>query len=361
MNDYSAYRSAELAELYDAVYANSADIAFWQVMAASASDALLELGCGTGRVLLPLARDGHAITGLDLATPMLARCRVHLQAEPPEVRDRVTLLEADMTSFNLDRRFAQIYCAFGTFHHLRTVEQQLACLERCRQHLLPNGTLILDLINPDPAPGSVNSDVPADADTPAGVVDWTNGRRIRSWATMLDYHRLLQCNDCEVTYEIIEADGTTRRLTETFPMRLLYRYELEHLLARCGFRIVALYGDYDYSAFSDESLGMIVVAERINYDALTWTLTHQDVTSHQDQASLLKSVLTGPATSSPIALAYHHSPRDSDVAAQTPGVCAPRLSSRLPATCSPVAAIRTFRRGRMCCNSTPFSQDCGRP
>jgi hypothetical protein len=111
--------------------------------------------------------------------------------------------------------------------------------------------------------------VPADADTPAGIVDWTDGRRIRSWATMLDYHRSLQCNDCEVTYEIVEADGTTRRLTETFPMRLVYRYELEHLLARSGFRIVALYGDYDHSTFSDESLWMIVVAE----PAGDWRLT----------------------------------------------------------------------------------------
>ena len=261
MNDYSAYRSAELAALYDAVYANGADIAFWQVMAAAVSDGLLELGCGTGRVLLPLARASHEITGLDLAAHMLARCRAKLQAESPEVRDLVTLLEADMTSFDLDRRFAQIYCAFGTFHHLRTVEQQLACLARCRHHLLPRGTLILDLINPDPAPSSVNGDVPATGETTAGVVDWTDGRRIRSWATMLDYHRSLQCNDCEVTYEIIEVDGTTRRLTETFPMRLVYRYELEHLLARCGFRIVALYGDYDRSPFSDESLGLIVVAE----------------------------------------------------------------------------------------------------
>ena len=129
MDNYSAYRSAELAALYDAVYANSADIAFWQTMATAGSDGLLELGCGTGRVLLPLARAGHTITGLDLAAPMLARCRAQLQAEPPEVRDRVTLLEADMTSFDLDRRFAQIYCAFATFHHLRTVEQQLACLD----------------------------------------------------------------------------------------------------------------------------------------------------------------------------------------------------------------------------------------
>jgi SAM-dependent methyltransferase len=266
MDNYTAYRSAELASLYDAVYADSADIAFWQVMATAGSDGLLELGCGTGRVLLPLARAGHTITGLDLAVPMLEHCRALLQAEPSEVRDRVTLLEADMTSFDLDPRFAQIYCAFGTFHHLRTVEQQLACLDRCRQHLLPQGQLILDLINPDPAPADINDDAPtvgapAIGETAANIVDWTEGRRIRSWATMLNYQRLLQCNDCEVTYEIIEADGTTRRLTETFPMRLLYRYELEHLLARCGFRIVALYGDYDRSVFSDESLGLIVVAE----------------------------------------------------------------------------------------------------
>ena len=261
MDNYTAYRSAELAALYDAIYANSADIAFWQVMAIAGSNGLLELGCGTGRVLLPLARAGHTITGLDLAASMLEHCRANLQAESPEVRDRVTLLEADMTSFDLDRRFAQIYCAFGTFHHLRTVEQQLACLARCRQHLLPQGNLILDLINPDPAPASVNGDVPAAGETAANIVEWTEGRRIRSWATMLEYQRSLQCNDCEVTYEIIEVDGTTRRLTETFPMRLLYRYELEHLLARCGLRIVALYGDYDCSAFSDESLGLIVVAE----------------------------------------------------------------------------------------------------
>src|SRR5512137_1420203 len=109
MNNYTAYRSAELAALYDAVYANSADIAFWQAIATAGSDGLLELGCGTGRVLLPLARAGHTVTGLDLATPMLERCRTHLQAEPPEVRERVTLLEADMTAFDLDRHFAQIY------------------------------------------------------------------------------------------------------------------------------------------------------------------------------------------------------------------------------------------------------------
>jgi hypothetical protein len=64
-----------------------------------------------------------------------------------------------------------------------------------------------------------------------------------------------------VTYEISEADGVTRRITETILLRYVFRYELEHLLVRAGFRIVALYGDYDCSPFADESPAMIVVAE----------------------------------------------------------------------------------------------------
>jgi SAM-dependent methyltransferase len=267
--DYTAYQSAERAELYDAVYANVGDVAFWEdVAAGSDGGPLLELGCGTGRLLVPLARAGHSVVGLDLASHMLARCREKLGEEPAAVQERVTLVQADMTSFHLGRRFAQIYCPFGSFHHLSTVEEQLACLTACRDHLAPGGTLVLDLINPDPAPGGTSSDTSASAPViepiqiapGADAVEWTEGRKIRSWATVVGGSRSLQVNDCEVTYEILEADGSSRRVTETFPMRFVFRYELEHLLARCGFRIEALYGDYDRSQFTDESLGLIVLA-----------------------------------------------------------------------------------------------------
>ncbi|HSK46379.1 MAG TPA: class I SAM-dependent methyltransferase [Coriobacteriia bacterium] len=262
ISDYTAYQSAELAELYDAVYDTCDDIAFWKAMAGSLGEGpILELASGTGRLLLPLARAGFEVTGIDIGPSMLARCRGKLQAEAPEVRDRVTLLEADMTAFSLEGRFAQIYCAFGSFHHLRTVDQQLDCLQRCRSHLLPGGKLVLDLINPDPAPTVVQTDSPAAAGMTAGLVEWTDGRRVRSWASVVDTHRALQCNDCEITYEITEVDGSTRTLSETLPMRFVFRFELEHLLARSGFRIVSLFGDYDRSAFADASLGMIVVAE----------------------------------------------------------------------------------------------------
>ncbi len=262
MQDDSADHAAELAVIYDAVYADRDDADFWQAMAAAAGDGpILELGCGTGRVLLPLARAGFEITGLDLSAQMLERCLAKLESEPPEVRDRVRLLAADMTSFDLGHSFAAIICPFAGFQQLRTVEQQLASLGRCRTHLRPHGRLVLDLPNPDPAPPSYARDVPGDGEATAQLVEWTDGRRIRWWMTVIGYDRSLQCNECEVTYEIIEADGATRRITETLSLRYVFRYELEHLLVRAGFRVVALYGDYDSSPFADESPAMIVVAE----------------------------------------------------------------------------------------------------
>jgi len=261
MDDHISFESAELAAIYDAIYGDRDDAGFWQAMAAAAGGGpILELGCGTGRVLLPLARAGYEITGLDLSAEMLERCRAKLQAEPPKVGDRVRLLQVDMTSFDLGR-FAAIICPFAGFQQLRTVEQQLACLERCHAHLLPHGRLVLDLPNPDPAPAEYARDAPGDGAATAELVEWTEGRRIRWWMTVIGYDRLQQVNECELTYEIIAADGAERRLTETILLRYTFRYELEHLLVRAGFRVVALFGDYDRSSFADESPAMIVAAE----------------------------------------------------------------------------------------------------
>ena len=121
-------------------------------------------------------------------------------------------IEADMTTFDLGRRFASIICPFAGFQQLLTVDQQLACLGRCRAHLLPRGRLVLDLPNPDPAPAEYARDGLANGEATVQLVDWTDGRRIRWWMTVVGYDRLLQCNECEVTYEIIEHDGATRRI-----------------------------------------------------------------------------------------------------------------------------------------------------
>jgi SAM-dependent methyltransferase len=258
--DYDAYNSAELAEIYDAIYADRDDHAFWTALAPD-EGAILELACGSGRVLLPLAREGHEIVGVDLSAQMLARCRTALAGEPDEVRRRVRLVQADMTSFELGRRFALVTSPFRGFQHLTTVTQQLACLGRCHAHLTPDGLLVLDLFNPDPSllyehPGTSGEEI-------AETVAWSDGRTIRWWGRVTGYHRARQFNQCEMTYEITEPGRATRRVTERFPMRYLFRHEVEHLLARSGFRIVRLYGDYDRSPYGDDSPELIVVAQSV--------------------------------------------------------------------------------------------------
>ena len=260
MADYDAYDSPELAELYDAVYADRDDHAFWGAVAPD-EGATLELACGTGRVLLPLARAGHEMVGLDLSAQMLARCRAALAAEPAEVRGRVRLVQADMTSFALERRFTLITSPFRGFQHVTSVERQLACLARCYAHLEPGGRLVLDLFNPDPA--LLYEHGGSDGEETAETVPWTGGRTIRWWGHVVEYRRAHQVNQCEMTYEIAEHDGATRRVVERFPMRYLFRHELEHLLARSGFVKEALYGDYDRSPYGDDSPEMIAVARRV--------------------------------------------------------------------------------------------------
>jgi SAM-dependent methyltransferase len=254
-------REEQLAVVYDAIYGERDDVAFWRAMAAAASGPVLELGCGTGRILLPLARAGHDITGLDLTPHMLARCRAKLEQEPAAVRTRVRLVQGDMTAFDLGRRFALVTIPFAGFQHLRTVEQQLACLGCCLSHLLPGGRLVLDLPNPDPAPPShASADEAVEGEASAQVAELPGGARVRWWATVLEYDRATQCHEYELTYEVTEAGGAVTRLQETFPLRYIFRYELEHLLVRAGFRLEALYGDHDAAPFAGGSPALIAVA-----------------------------------------------------------------------------------------------------
>ena len=140
---------SEAAEFYDHVvpYANRPDVEFYVDEALSARGPVLELGCGTGRVLIPIARAGVSIAGLDSSATMLSYCKAKLAAEPAYVQTKVELFESDMRAFDLQRKFALITIPFRPFQHLLTVEDQLACLASIRRHLERGGRLILDIFN----------------------------------------------------------------------------------------------------------------------------------------------------------------------------------------------------------------------
>ncbi len=141
-----------VAEFYDPVYNALArrDTGFYVDMSVKSGGRTLELGCGTGRVLIPTAKAGCEITGLDSSQYMLAKCREKLTQEPSEVQARVELIRGDMTDFSIGKQFSLITIPFRPFQHLITVAEQKACLTCVRKHLADFGKFVFDVFQPFP-------------------------------------------------------------------------------------------------------------------------------------------------------------------------------------------------------------------
>jgi SAM-dependent methyltransferase len=253
---------AGAAEFYDHVvpYATRGDVEFYVDEALAANGPVLELGCGTGRVLIPIARAGVTIDGLDGSPNMLDRCREKLAVEPANVRSRVTLHEGDMRSFELQKQFALVTIPFRPFQHLLTVEDQLDCLRSIHRHLSAEGRLILDIFNPS---------MDALVNRPLGVemvegppFEMPDGRNVTRSFKVSNPDRFEQVNDIELIYDVTHRDGRTERQVHAFRMRYLFRFEAEHLLARAGFAVEQLYAGYDRSAYGSTYPGELIFMAR---------------------------------------------------------------------------------------------------
>src|SRR5436190_14963126 len=117
---------------------------FYVALAREARGPVLDIACGTGRILLPCLQAGVDIEGLDLFEPMLKT----LRAKAAALRLSPRLHQADMSDFSLSRKFQLIMIPFNAFIHNMTQEAQIRCLELCNEHLLPGGKLTFDTYFP---------------------------------------------------------------------------------------------------------------------------------------------------------------------------------------------------------------------
>ena len=251
-----------LAELYDFIpgYAGRPDVNFFLTFSRLVDGKILELGCGTGRILIPTAVAGCQIVGLDISKYMLAKCREKLRNEPEEVQERVRLVLVNMINFELKETFSLITTPFRSFQHLVSIDDQLACLQCANRHLLKGGKLILDLFQTDPK--RINNPKYMEETEDFPEVDLPDGGKFRRTHRISAFHRGEQYNDVELIFYVTYPSGKTKRLVQAFPFRYFFRYEVEHLLFRCGFKVVELFGDYDKSPLSNDSPEMIFVAEK---------------------------------------------------------------------------------------------------
>ena len=237
--------SEQEAQFYDVAVPDwPGEIDFYRALAMEAKargGAILEVGCGTGRVALQLAQEGVSVVGLDFSPAMLAIAR-----QKSLGLSNVRWVEGDMQAFELGELFSLILIPGHSFQFMLTAADQLACLHCIRRQLTPDGKLVVHIDNPDPAwlerltqnqgigfnlvgeyhPGSIRGSV----------------RKWNSWS----YEPATQTATAVTAWEIIGEDGTLVERQENAQKHLhcIFRFEMEQLLARAGFEVEALYGDF---------------------------------------------------------------------------------------------------------------------
>lgn len=247
-----------IARYYDLLYASrDDDLDMWLEFLTEIDGNVLEIGCGTGRVMLPLLQNGYNVTGIDISEIALDAAKAKMKTAGLE--NEGTLHRADMFSLDLpEKNFAFAFVPINTFMHCLTMADQQNTLRSIYNHLQPGGTVVIDLYHPNPT-----NLLEADGRTVLAdqFVDDLTGRMVQWFvARHLDADTQTQ----QVTYILDEIDdeGVVRRGTFSFPMRYVHRFEMELLLKQSGFEVEEVFGDYDLSAFQSDSARMIFVAKK---------------------------------------------------------------------------------------------------
>jgi SAM-dependent methyltransferase len=239
------------------------DTAFYIAQANEVGGPVLELACGNGRVLLPIASAGFEVAGIDLSEAMLAVAARRLGEQSEAVRSRVSLRYADMRTFDLERNFGLVIIPGRSFQMLLTPEDEQRCLDRVREHLRPGGRVAIDVFDPwldALLPGAAGPPYAPRVEVGGHHPETGNEVRVEVLRRFNDTVNQVFEEQWRFT-EVDDAGHTLRTDNETLKMRWIYRWEMHYLLERHGFRVLAEHSDYRGSppAYGKEQ---VWVAER---------------------------------------------------------------------------------------------------
>lgn len=249
---------ARLARYYDAETAQfTEDLPAYLELVERFGGPVLDVGCGTGRVAVYLARHGYRVVGIDISEAMLAHARERGEREgiPSSL---LTWLKADVTSLAIQERFGLAVFAYHGFMHLTSQSQQIAALERISAHLVGGGGLAIALPNP--------VEMFRAEDTPALVLERTftdpqTGQPVMQFS-LASVDRATQIMNLTWIYDRIGPDGVVQRDLVPLTMRYTMASEMILLLERAGLQRVELCGDYDFSPYEEASPHLFAIAER---------------------------------------------------------------------------------------------------
>lgn len=247
-------------QLYDGAVPDWAgEIDFYRAMTIEVKnhgESILEVGCGTGRVALQLAQEGIPIVGMDLSPSMLALARQKSQG-----LSNVRWVVGDMQTFELGEHFGLILIPGHSFQFMLTPADQIACLTCIRQHLTSGGKLVIHVNHDDLGwLGGLIQGQGTGFELKGEYRQTSMKGSIRAW-TAWSYEAATQTASAIDAWEFIGEDGMVMERKESIPKRLhcFFPIEMEHLLARAGFELEALYGDFFRKELQDTSPEMIWV------------------------------------------------------------------------------------------------------
>lgn len=232
--------------LYDRIVQAGPCEAFYRDLARRTGGPVLELACGTGRLTLPLARDGHAMVGLDASPAMLRAAQAKADAEDLDI----TFVQGDMRAFDLERRFPLVVLCCNSLAHLTTngdVRAGLACVLK---HLAPGGLFAFDIVNPD---------VRALARSDAECVRLDLGPNPSSAIAVEEVASYDPVHQVRIAqWRVLEPDATTHEMA--LNLRVFFPQELPLLLEAAGLDLAARYGDFAGNPLTGDSLNQICIA-----------------------------------------------------------------------------------------------------
>jgi len=235
------------------LFGSKKDLEFYRELALQSGNKALELGVGTGRVAIPLARAGITVVGIDKSVHMLRVAREKLAREGEAVRKRVILKKSDMRNFDLKQSFPFIYIPSSTFDHNTTVKEQKRTLSCVHKHLEKNGTFAFDFdqATPDKPKASWWID--------RKEID--DGRMVvRSIFTRRDTTKRT-CN-LDLFFDIYKNGKLLERYHEYGEVAIISKDEIINLLQKTDFKVESVYGDFNKSEYQEDSARIVLVTRK---------------------------------------------------------------------------------------------------
>ena len=246
------YKVGELiydANIYDGLNTFLSDLQFYKKWLPKNKEAeILELCCGTGRLTIPIAKDGYSICGVDYTPSMLEQAKM----KAIEAELVIDFIEADIRMLDLQEKFDLIFIPFNSIHHLYRNEDLFNALGCVRNHLKAGGIFLLDCFNPN-----IQYIVEHEKE-PIEIAEYTtkDGREVLI-KQIMRYESKTQINRIEWHYFINGEFDSVQNLD----MRLFFPQELDSYLEWNGFEILHKFGSFEEEAFCDHSEKQIFVCQ----------------------------------------------------------------------------------------------------